>query len=275
MKTAQTDALARLLEDGDPETVQLVRQQLIQSGEDAIPELKHLATSGSTQVENLARNMLAELKNLSAEEDFELLCRFFPDQGDLETACWALARALLPGIDTLPYARKINSWGRRFLIRISGAVSNRERVLLLASFMNDLQFRGNSDDYYNERNSLLPAVIESRAGIPITLAALHIFVSHRAGMNVVGVNLPGHFIVRHGEVLFDPYHRGRILSEGDCARLLRCQGIEPREEHLQPASNRHILQRMLANLAYAFDLHGATRELEKVRSWLAALRREP
>ena len=79
----------------------------------------------------------------------------------------------------------------------------------LADFMADeLCFRGNTDDYYSERNSLLPHVIETRMGIPITLAILYRMVAGRAGMKVDGINLPGHFIARHGEVLFDPFTKG-------------------------------------------------------------------
>ncbi len=102
-----------------------------------------------------------------------------------------LARALLPGIDFTPLEAKVNSWGRQFLIKSSGAISGRERVLLLANYMSsELGFRGNTDDYYNERNCLLPCVIESRTGIPITLTLLYMMVAARAGMCVEGINLP-------------------------------------------------------------------------------------
>ncbi len=57
-------------------------------------------------------------------------------------------------------------------------------------------------------------------GIPITLTILYRMVGARAGMKVEGINLPGHFIARHGEVYFDPFHRGRILTKADCEEIL-------------------------------------------------------
>jgi regulator of sirC expression with transglutaminase-like and TPR domain len=46
----------------------------------------------------------------------------------------------------------------------------------------------------------------------------------RLDLPVVGVGLPGHFIVKYKtaarEILIDPYHRGTLLSEEDCQRTV-------------------------------------------------------
>ena len=42
----------------------------------------------------------------------------------------------------------------------------------------------------------------------------------------MGINLPGHFIARHGEVLFDPFHKGRILAKADCEEILARQNLQ-------------------------------------------------
>ena len=271
----QRDAIVRLLRDDDPDTVRMVKEQLILGGEEAIPSLRDLARIDDEHVSRHVRDMLATIAGRRADEEFQLLCHFFGDTGDLERACWMLSQALEPEIETEPIETKINQWGRQFLVKISGTVSNRQRVQMLADFMaGELCFRGNSDDYYSERNSLLPCVIDTRMGIPITLAILYMMVAGRAGMKVEGINLPGHFIARHGEVLFDPFHKGRILTKSDCEEILIRQNLKLKPSHLEPANPRHILLRVLANLLYVYDLRKDVEKHQRVNSWIKALSNE-
>jgi regulator of sirC expression with transglutaminase-like and TPR domain len=267
-----TDALAKLLSDGDRVTVQLVREQLAGQGEDAIPELQRLASSHDPCVAEHAREILQEIHRRSAKVDFDLLCRFFPEHGDLETACWELSKALLPADEIASHQKRLNSWGRQLLIRISGAVSNRERVRLLSEMMsNELGFRGNAEDYYNPGNSLLGRVMETRNGLPITLTAVAMFLASRAGMSVCGINLPGHFLARHGEVLFDPFNRGKIVTEADCRDILRSQNLCFRRDYLRPATSRQMLRRILMNLVYVYDLQEEPEQSLMIRGWMDSL----
>jgi regulator of sirC expression with transglutaminase-like and TPR domain len=116
-------------------------------------------------------------------------------------------------------------------------------------------FHGNEEDYYDPRNSFLNDVLDRRTGIPITLSAVYIEVAQRAGIAADGVGLPGHFIVKvrtgGGDVLVDPYHRGRCLSEEDCQeRLDRIYGGRLRVDAamLAPCGRKSIVARMLRNL---------------------------
>jgi len=269
----QKQALIRLLRDNDPETVRLVKEQLAAGGEEKISDLQELARVDDACVSRHAREVLTTISGRSAEEEFSLLCHFFGDGIDIEQACWTLARATEPGTCILPHEHRLNNWGRQFLMKISGAVSNRERVVILAEFLaGELGFRGNEANYYCERNSLLPRMIESRAGIPITLTLLYMMVGSRAAMKIEGINLPGHFIARHGEIYFDPFHRGRILTRGDVEGILARQGLELKDSHLVAATPRQILLRVLANLVYLYELHGDSEKLERIRRWMGSLK---
>jgi regulator of sirC expression with transglutaminase-like and TPR domain len=81
-------------------------------------------------------------------------------------------------------------------------------------------------------------------------------VARRLGFPVAGVGLPGHFLLKHydvvaGEIFIDAFNRGSILSPDDCQqRLDEVYGaqVEMRTEYLQPVTNREILSRMLNNL---------------------------
>jgi regulator of sirC expression with transglutaminase-like and TPR domain len=123
------------------------------------------------------------------------------------------------------------------------------------------RFAGNQLDYYDPRNSFLHEVINRRVGIPITLSVLYIEVGRRAGLDVEGVSMPGHFIVRVREPglseasLVDPFH-GVMLTREDCQDRLDTvyDGlVSLSDEHLRAASTHEILVRMLRNLKAVYS----------------------
>lgn len=269
---ANEEALAKLLSDDDPSTVQLVKEQLAAMAEENPGFLEELANGDSPAIQRHAREALSALNTREARGDFLLLCHLGGERFDIERAAWLLARALLPGVSTAPQEEMVNEWGIEFLSRIHGAATNFDRVRLLGELLSgELHFRGNSDCYYCQDNSLLPRLLSTRLGIPISLSLLYSMVGSRAGMKIEGINLPGHFIARHGEVFFDPFHGGRILCRDDLRSILSRQGIELRESHLQPASPRQFLMRILANLLYVYDLDGDCGRHSLVKGWMDAL----
>jgi regulator of sirC expression with transglutaminase-like and TPR domain len=116
-------------------------------------------------------------------------------------------------------------------------------------------FRGNTDDYYDPRNSFFNDVLDRRVGIPITLSVVYIEVSRRLNFPIAGVGMPGHFLVKYfdqsQEFFIDPYNRGAILSREDCReRLHKTYGdaLQFSDRLLGRATSRQILWRMLNNL---------------------------
>jgi regulator of sirC expression with transglutaminase-like and TPR domain len=116
-------------------------------------------------------------------------------------------------------------------------------------------FRGNVEDYYDPRNSFFNDVLDRRIGIPITLSTLYIEVARRINFPIVGVGMPGHFLVkywdRREEFFLDPYNRGEILTREDCRKRLIAQygeSVEFNDRLLARATHRQIVWRMLNNL---------------------------
>lgn len=126
-----------------------------------------------------------------------------------------------------------------------------------------LGFSGNTDDYYDPRNSFLAEVLDRRTGIPITLSVLYLEVARRVGILAQGVNFPGHFLVRvaieDAWLFLDPFAGGRALAPGDLEALLRKTTtpdavLEP--SVIAAASKRQIVARMLVNLAGIYGRNG-------------------
>jgi regulator of sirC expression with transglutaminase-like and TPR domain len=114
-------------------------------------------------------------------------------------------------------------------------------------------FAGNRAAYYDPRNSMLNEVIDRRVGIPITLSIVLIEVARRLDLDLRGVGMPGHFLVRTvaDPPLFLDMFGGSVVSQPDCERLMRrAQGDDAvlLPEHLGPAQPREILARVLTNL---------------------------
>ena len=179
-----------------------------------------------------------------------------PDpQIDLAHAALLIASEEYPGLDVEGYRERIDAMGRTLRERVSSA-GPLERVQSLGRYLFEEQgFRGNTEDYYDPRNSFLNDVLERRTGIPISLSTIYIEVARRAGLAAEGVGLPGHFIVRvtcgEGDFLVDPFQGGALLSHEDCqARLDLAYGGRIRMElaMLAVCSRRQILARMLRNL---------------------------
>ena len=130
----------------------------------------------------------------------------------------------------------------------------------------EVGFRGNEQDYYDPKNSLLPDVLDRRLGIPITLALVYCEVARRAGVRARGVSFPGHFLVRVDAVghedaplAVDPFFGGRRLDEPGLQKLLERASPSQKlvvEEHLAPASPKTMLVRMLINLKWIYATRG-------------------
>jgi regulator of sirC expression with transglutaminase-like and TPR domain len=186
-----------------------------------------------------------------------------------------LARDEYPSVDVEAYLAELEAMAREASRYMRGPLSARVHGLCRYLF-HDLGFRGNKKDYYDPLNSYFNQVLERRTGIPITLSAVVIAVGRRAGLPVVGVGLPGHFIVKAVEagqrVLFDPYHGGRILTATDCENLVRQvtgRDLEVTEEQLLDLPLGLMIMRMLNNLKVIYlkrsDLPRAIRVLERLR----------
>ena len=120
-------------------------------------------------------------------------------------------------------------------------------------------FTGDRTEYRHWRNSCLDQVLVTRRGIPITLAVVAIEVARRVGVRLVGVGLPGHFLVGDPDDatwFADPFHGRSALTPSDCRQMLVAMGA-PRwsDRYLQPTPNRSIVARMLNNLKATCDYH--------------------
>jgi len=178
---------------------------------------------------------------------------------DLAPAALAIARVEYPSLDSKPYLALLDRMGGVASTRVRQAGTDPIRAF--NEYLYDEQgFVGNRERYDDPRNSFINEVLDRRTGIPISLALIYLEVAHRAGLQVDGVNFPGHFLLRAREAygdarsdtaIIDPFHGGARLSENDCRQLLRQHvGDEAAFDTslLAPATRHDIIVRILVNL---------------------------
>jgi regulator of sirC expression with transglutaminase-like and TPR domain len=179
-----------------------------------------------------------------------------------ELALW-LARDEYPTLDVEGELAELAAWASEVRPRLRGPLEARVAVLCRYLF-HDLGFHGNRKDYYDPRNSYLNEVLARRTGLPILLSTVAIAIGTRAGLEVAGVGLPGHFVVKAvavggHEVLFDPFHGGRVLTPEQCEALVEQVVGGPfaaTPEALAAVPVGFIAQRMLNNLKLVYLRQG-------------------
>jgi regulator of sirC expression with transglutaminase-like and TPR domain len=97
--------------------------------------------------------------------------------------------------------------------------------------------------------SCIDALLETRAGLPITLAALLAHLAEQTGQPAWGINFPGHFLLRVGQALVDPFQMV-TRTEADCLASLP-EDARAGNPFVR-ARSRDILLRMFNNLKYHF-----------------------
>ena len=202
---------------------------------------------------------------------------------DLARACLMIAQDAYPGLDVERYLGDIERMAIRLRARIPQSGQGEERVVALNQYLyDDLGYWGNTQDYYDPRNSYLNEVLDRRTGIPITLGILYMEIGRRIGLPLEGISFPGHFLVRlrlrGGTLVLDPFAGGTPQAEDELRRRLERVVPEnarggvplaevPLDHFLEPASKRQILSRLLRNLK------GIYREADKPERMLQVLNR--
>ncbi|MEA5626158.1 SirB1 family protein [Nostoc sp. UHCC 0251] len=194
---------------------------------------------------------------------------------DLAKAALYIAQEEYPKLDPEEYLNALDTMASELQERLPDSRYPLRIVQSINQYLyEDLKFSGNKIDYYDPRNSFFNDVIDRRLGIPITLALVYLEVARRIDFPMVGVGMPGHFLIRPDiediEIFVDAFNGGEIIFAQDCEERLSQlyqQPVTLQPEFLAVVSNRQFLARMLTNLKF---IYLKQQELEKT---LAAVER--
>lgn len=178
------------------------------------------------------------------------------DDIDLAAAALYIAQEEYSSLDVEEYLNALDTMADEVAERLPDERYPMRVIQTVNQYLfDDLGYHGDSETYYDPRNSFLNDVIERRTGIPITLSLVYLEVAQRIDFPMAGVGLPGHFLIRpvqqEMEIFVDVFHNGEILFSEDCENLLKqLYGPAARlqDQFLDVVDKRQFLMRMLSNL---------------------------
>jgi len=302
MHSANTiNALIFLLSDQDQRIARQIHHQIMNMGTELLPFLRHARermplAPGQSQGHALTRDcrdhllaqrlhaVIADLVHVDIEQQWVTLLTPSPQDVDLEIGAFLIAQAGDPHADMAPWRQCLDDMAAALTHLVAPSHNPRHNALAINEYLfQTLQFRGNTRDYYDPDNSFLHRVLARRVGIPISLSVLYLLLSQRLNVPVIGVGVPGHFLVRlQTEPLFiDCFNRGKLLTERDCAQVFRNSGVAFDHRHVVPCSplvargargmHDRILARMLRNLIAICDNRHETVERQRWNRLLTLL----
>jgi len=204
---------------------------------------------------------------------FKLLVRD-PRAIPLIEAAASLGIDAYPAMDLQATVSRFDTLARDLAARCRNDTTEVARLQsLIFFFYEEMGFSGNVNDYYNPDNSYLHRVLDTRRGIPITLALIFIELARHIGLESTGVAFPGHFLVRlklsQGVVVIDPF-TGKSLQRDELEQRAANHPMSL-PSLMRAASSAQILTRMLYNLLAIHEQAGRADLLDKVKQRLQIL----
>lgn len=199
---------------------------------------------------------------------------------DLERGFWLLSRLEDPGLDARPWRLALDAMGAEVRRRAAQLPAGLDRARVLSEYLGgELGFAGRPIDYYHPDNVFLHRALTRRAGLPLTLCAIYLFVARRAGLRAAVVPLPGHVMLRvhtaTRSLLLDPFHRGEERSHRECLEYLAQHGLSYQAAWFRDADDAAMLQRHVLNLKGSLLRRGRRREARRLDRVALALERAP
>ena len=263
----QISSLIRLLDDRDPYVTDQIGNRLVELGTEAVPFLEMASRGENLILKTRALGILERIAPRQLAEAFRNLSRA-SDDIDLEKGVLLLMQFGHPSANPNQIHQQLDQLAEGLAPKIkSGEPATQVLGHLTDYLFRQRGFHGNQDNYIDPDNSYFDTVLKNKTGLPIALSVLCILIGQRLQIPIVGIGLPYHFIAKYNSVadpiLFDPFHRGRILTPKKCSEMIQGFGIQFEDHYLLPVTHREILTRMIQNLV---NIYQKLDEEAKVRS---------
>jgi regulator of sirC expression with transglutaminase-like and TPR domain len=199
---------------------------------------------------------------------------------NLGRAALYVAQIAYPALEVDTQLSLLDEIAGRVLDRLPTARYPLRMIQAINSYLyGEMGFHGNNQNYYDPCNSFLNDVLSRRKGIPITLAVVYLEIARRVDFPMIGIGMPGHFLIQpdfeESDIFVDAFNSGEILFAEDCRQKLMqiYQQAIPHltPELLPPVTKRQIVVRMLNNL---LGIYLNSREMERavaIQSLMEAL----
>ena len=273
---SEKSALLTLLTDEDPEVYHSIHDTILGRGPAAAEWMREHILDDDPCLRRRANAIVDHFDQLAADNEFLKFCLNKSDKIDVEHGAWLLAKTNYSKINIDAYSAMLDNYVSELKDRIDfGAPANRILGTINFYLYSFLGYCGDMENYYDPQNSYLNRVIDRQKGNPISMSAIYIFVARRLHLPVVGIGMPQHFICRfqtsREQIYIDPFQKGRLMTKGDCHKMLLQSGQDINDDFLAPVSPRRMLLRMCSNLQHAYSTQDQPEDARRMQRYIIAL----
>ncbi len=179
----------------------------------------------------------------------------------LGRACLLISSVFDPAVDVQRSEAMLDALARDARECVRGTDSYAVAGAVLEAVFARGGFHGNTAAYDDPRNSMLASVLDRKTGIPITLSIVVMEVAQRLGLELSGIGLPGHFVVRFPDatsrLYIDAFDGGRIIDVPRCVQIVERQTggrLTWSDAFLEPVGPGPMIKRVLVNLKNALTM---------------------
>jgi len=272
MTDKELNALVSLLDDGDQEVKEHVRDKILSLGNKIIPFLEN-KWEGSFNPE-----LQKEIEEIVHDVQLNLLMERLTgwknsDEKELLEGLWIINTYLYPELEF----EKLNALMQQIYFDVwtnfKKELSVYDKIKLINNVMfNDLKFSANTKNFHSPANSMIKTVLETKKGNPISLCSVYLLVAKKLGLPVYGVNLPNLFVLTYqsGKFKFyiNAFNKGLIFTKQDINNYLDHLKLDPKPEYFEPCENIEIIRRVIRNLIYSFEKIGDLDKSKEVNQLL-------
>jgi len=260
MTDKELNALVSLLDDGDQEVKEHVRDKILSLGNKIIPFLEN-KWEGSFNPE-----LQKEIEEIVHDVQLNLLMERLTgwknsNEKELLEGLWIINTYLYPELEF----EQLNALMQQIYFDVwtnfKNELSVYDKIKLINNVMfNDLKFSANTKNFHSSANSMIKTVLETKKGNPISLCSVYLLVAKKLGLPVYGVNLPNLFVLTYqsGKFKFyiNAFNKGLIFTKQDINNYLDHLKLDPKPEYYEPCENIEIIRRVIRNLIYSFEKIG-------------------
>jgi regulator of sirC expression with transglutaminase-like and TPR domain len=266
---AEIKALINLVDDEDESIYFQIREKLLSHGLEAIPFLEN-----AWEHRNLGEEFQSRVEDLIHDIQFtdvtESLKQWVQQGGaNLITGILLINKHHYPELNISHVKSRIDDIVVAIKSNWNDNLSDRQKVVVInRALFAHFNFKGDNKDYYSPSNSILSKVLERRKGNPLMLSVLYMEVAKKMGVNIVGINLPRHFVValKSDDIQFyiSPFNNGTVMTLADLKDYLLRLNLPFEEVFLEECNNIAIIKRVLLNLSNSYMKLKNKEKLEEV-----------
>lgn len=278
----ELEALVSLLDDPDIMVHGAVTDRLVEMGAPAVKLLEYSWEKASNKfVQERIENIIIEIQRGLVRKDLKDWVDCRGDQ--LLYGAYLIARSQYPDIEYSSLEKKVELIRSEIWLELNNRLTALEKVRIINHFMYSVhKFNRSIKGLQSPQLYLINHLLDTRKGIPVTLAIIYAEIASRLELPIYCVDLPHNFLLCYHDptylddpdgILFyiNPYTQGTVLGRAEVELFLQEQKIEHKPEYMRPCSNITTISRLAEGLKFAYGASGMKGRSGYMKELLAIL----